>query len=258
MAAVAEPTRTRSALAVISDLLGEDELQAIRDTDERLREIVTEQGGVPTAKQVLFFSRQGWEVSPHTIRNGPHDQRTLLYREIPRMSQVVRFEQIAGTKADRSALAQQVAKSAAELADRGEQIAAEIDKLMSERAKLQRAADSSARRQEEANAAAQSLRDHVPAAVKMAAEISHGSYYSSPESRAFLDIHSEYVSTTGWAERADQQRPMNAYEQPEEWASLISDAVRRLPKLEKSYGAAKLTHDAAEAESKSMLDFYIV
>jgi DNA repair exonuclease SbcCD ATPase subunit len=239
----------------LEDILGSEELAAIRETDAILRKIVTEQDGVANAKQLAYFSRQGWEISPHKYRQGPLDSTRFLRDEIARMTRVVKAELIAGTKQQRKQVAELVAKAASELKARGVEIQQQIDALSAELNGLQEAATASQRRLEECNTAAQRLREFVPPEIAQAAEACKR--ISKMDSK-FHELESEYRSCCQLSEGLDSDCFRVAGRTPEQWQEMREKARQKLPKLTEKYEAAKIEHDKLLEQASGPLDYYLV
>ena len=247
---------SKTVTTTLETLLGDDELQTINEIDAVLRAIVVDQNGQASARQLAYFSRLGWDVSPHSFRSNAAVPNLLM--QIARMGKVIRCEQIGGTKEARAALAKEVQRTADELATRSPEITAQIEKLTSELNALERAATSTARRNEEACLAALQLRQHVPAEIKLAADMGHSIYSNSSEHRAFLDAEAEYRNCVAWNENAAKGYQWGSHVSEADWAANCAKAQRDLSKITAKYEAAKIEHDAACEEQCELLDFYVV
>ena len=94
--------------AGIVDLMADQMLQQVVEVDAILRHIVEHQDGIADPAQCAYFQRLGWEVRGY----GGVGKRALR-REIARMRRVLRAQSIAGTKAEREALAADVQRAEA-------------------------------------------------------------------------------------------------------------------------------------------------
>lgn len=130
---------------------------------------------VSVAEQVKINRRQTLEIAEQLVRTAVEEGRPLNFEdldylsaevgydrvkineEIRRITRVVTLQNQAGTSEEREKLDQVVADAKAELADRKPDIEQQIQQLQTELAKLEKAADSSERRQFEVNQALENL-----------------------------------------------------------------------------------------------------
>lgn len=199
-----------------------------------------------------------------------------IRRELARARQVVRNRQVAGTEADRKAMAAELERATKARDERAPGIEAEIERLQKELRRLHRDVDTATRRSAEMEEAVEKLADVylLPPGIKqqyleasrnlrdgvgrelldLRGEVEHikrkltwdpADYrtvvdFIRVESREFVD----YLGESRWAVN-------------DKWHRHIKECRERLPELEKQLAELEAEHEREKAEAHALLRHYV-
>lgn len=258
-----QPPRERSDLAAAIAEEAEAQLLA---ADEILREIVTQERQ-PSFEERLFFTRLNWTGEQ-------------INSQCRRMAQVVKFERIAGTAADREASEAEAATASQLLATEGPKIAEQIAKLQETLQQLERDKHRSLKRVAEQAAAVENLKKLAPPHVTEKANHLRRAYRETTRKelqRVELRLHQlvttlderNYQYKYDWFDalgrcfpghsmnRAfrnhSQAGPQNWFA---DWDEIQREVKREQAELQQQRAQLQAECAAAEAEIDALLNYY--
>ena len=239
----------------------EDITQLMRESDDLLRKLIAEDRA-PTFEQMLWFqTKLGWDDKQYR-------------KERRRMVSVIRWEQIAGTIADREALEREAHAAETEFKEKGAELEQQIQALTKERNALQRKANQLLKRSDEATDGADRLREPTMLPVAIGAAFnSRRSLINNSLRRALLDVEGEIhharvqigIDTTSREgielvrlNRSDCVVEQNGRQQvTPEWADHVAALKSKLPELEAQRNSARDKYDEACDALEPLLNWYI-